>query len=61
MSAVECSDLTRTFNPVFLLIVFNGFSVSCAVAVVTKARDAIEPAVMTQIVTKAKEMGKLTT
>lgn len=43
----------------FLLFGFcNGFSVSCAAAVVTKARDAIEPVVMTQIVTKAKEMGK---
>ncbi len=29
-------------------------------AVVTKARDAIEPVMMTQIVTKAKEMGKFT-
>lgn len=34
---------------------------SLATAVVTKARDTIEPEVMTQIVTKAKEMGKLTT
>lgn len=29
-------------------------------AVVTKARETIEPEVMTQIVTKAKEMGRLT-
>lgn len=36
------------------------FFVPCAAAVVTKARDAIEPVVMTQIVTKAKEMGKFT-
>lgn len=27
----------------------------------TKARETIEPEVMTQIVTKAKEMGRLTT
>lgn len=33
---------------------------SLTTAVVTKARDTIEPEVMTQIVTKAKEMGKLT-
>lgn len=39
---------------------FNGFCVSCSAAVVTKARDAIEPVLMTQIVTKAKEMGKFT-
>lgn len=30
----------------------------CAAAVVTKARDTVEPVVMTQIVTKAKEVGK---
>lgn len=43
----------------FLLFVFNGFCVSCAATVVAKARDSIEPVVMTQIVTKAKDMGKL--
>lgn len=32
----------------------------CAAAVVTKARDTVEPVVMTQIVTKAKEVGKFT-
>lgn len=49
-----------TFDPPFpadfkwLLTAF----VSCAAAVVTKARDTIEPVLMTQIVTKAKEIGK---
>lgn len=36
---------------------YTGFFVSFA-AVVTKTRDAIEPVIMTQIVTKGKEMGK---
>lgn len=31
---------------------------SFSATVVTKARDAIEPLVMTQIVTKAREVGK---
>lgn len=51
--------LYQRFSPSSLLLfVFNLFSVSFAATVVTKARDVIEPVVMTQIVTKAKEMGK---
>lgn len=45
----------------FLKGVFKGCFVFYSTAVVTKARETIEPEVMTQIVTKAKEMGKLTT
>lgn len=49
-----------TSDPPFLCLCSLGFCVSRAVAVVTKARDAIEPVVMTQVVTKAKEMGRRT-
>lgn len=42
----------------FLNVVVNSFCVSCSTAVLSKAGDVIEPQVMTQIVTKAKEMGK---
>jgi hypothetical protein len=31
---------------------------TASTALVSKARDSIEPAAMTQVVTKAKEMGK---
>lgn len=51
--------LTMTFDPPVPAVYCNGFCVSCAAAVVTKARDTIEPVVMTQTVTKAKE-GKFT-
>lgn len=48
-------------NSAFLKGVFKAFFVFYSTAVVTKARETIEPEVMTQIVTKAKEMGRLTT
>lgn len=44
------------FVAVSILICFSPF----VATVMTKARDVIDPQVMTQIFTKAKEMGKLT-
>lgn len=43
-----------------LSALFNAFCVFCATAVVFKAREAIEPVVMTHVVTKAKDMGECT-
>lgn len=48
-------------NAAFWRVYSKPFCLFYSTAVVTKARETIEPEVMTQIVTKAKEMGRLTT